>query len=92
MKGRDVAFFVSIQGVLLGAAFLLSSGESNVVAPVSQAPQAVEVQSWVNDNATAQAAARPMNMPSAVTLEHVGKTDPVAVALERARQQRSWVF
>ncbi|WP_373186084.1 hypothetical protein [Halopseudomonas sp.] len=92
MKARDVAFFVSIQGLLLGGAFLLSSGDTEIQNPTSQHRQATEIQSWIDNNATAQAAAKPMNMPGARRLEQVGQTDSVVVALERARHQRSWVF
>jgi len=91
MKGRDVAFFVSLQGVLLGAAFLLSSGEPDLQNTAAPVQQQVEVQSWINDRSAAQAVARQMNMPNPVALGQGDNSDSVA-ALQRARQQRSWVF
>ncbi|GGC87902.1 hypothetical protein [Halopseudomonas salina] len=92
MKGRDVAFFVSIQGMLLGAAFLLSTGEADINTSARQAPQQVEMRSWVDDNPSSRAVARQMNMRTTATIEKPGEPDAVAVALERASQQRSWVF
>ena len=91
MKGRDVALFVSLQGVLLGAAFVLSSGESNLQNTAAPLQQQVEVQSWINDRSAAQAVARQMNMPNPVALDQADNNDSVAM-LQRARQQRSWVF
>lgn len=92
MKGRDVAFFISLQGILLGSAFLLSSGESDTQNRPTTGQQQVEVQSWINDHGAAQAVARQMNMPNPVSLEQGNDSDSVAVALQRTRQQRSWVF
>lgn len=92
MKGRDVAFFVSIQGILLGAAFLLSTGETDSDSTVRQMPQQTEIRSWIDDNPTSQAVARQMNMRDPSSTEQSGASDAVAVALERASQQRSWVF
>lgn len=92
MKGRDVAFFVSIQGILLGAAFLLSTGETDMDPSARQAPQQTEIRSWIDDNPTSQAVARQMNMPNPGSADQSGVPDAVAVALERASQQRSWVF
>ena len=92
MKGRDVAFFVSIQGVLLGAAFLLSTGEADMDSSARQAPQQTEIRSWIDDNPTPQAVAQQMNMRDPRSTEQSGAPDAVAVALKRASQQRSWVF
>ena len=87
MKGRDVAFFVSLQGILLGAAFVLSSGEPDMQNNMPTGSQQVEIK----DQGAAQAVARQMNMPNPVSLEQGNDNDSL-VALQRARQQRSWVF
>jgi hypothetical protein len=92
MKGRDVAFFVSIQGVLLGAAFLLSTGEKVMDTTARQAPQQIEIRSWIDNNANSRALARQMNMPNTGIAQQPGAPDSIAVALERSGQQRSWVF
>lgn len=92
MKGRDVALFVSIQGVLLGAAFVLSSGETNFDARNSQNQNPVQVESWIDHETPVHAVAQPMSMPESSGFEPVGRVDSVPVALERAHQQRSWVF
>lgn len=91
MKGRDVAFFVSLQGILLGAAFVLSSGEPDMQSNMPTGSQQVEINSWIKDQGAAQAVARQMNMPNPVSLEQGNDNDSL-VALQRARQQRSWVF
>lgn len=93
MKGRDVALFVSIQGILLGAAFMLSTGEANLQNRASQVEKPVQMQSWTNASATApQPMARPMNMQNFDQFQQVGQVGSVAETLERARQQRRWVF
>lgn len=93
MKGRDVALFVSIQGILLGAAFMLSSGEANLQKHTSQVEKPVQTQSWTNASVAApQPVARPMNMQNFDQLQQVGQAGSVAETLERARQQRRWVF
>ncbi len=92
MKGRDVAFFMSIQGVLLGAAFLLSTGETDLDTTARQAPQQIEIRSWIDENANSRTLARQMNMPNTASIKDSGAPDSIAVALEQSGQQRSWVF
>ncbi len=91
MKSRDIALFVSIQGILLGAAFMLSSGGANLENHASQTKPA-QTQSWTHASQAGQPAARRMNLPDSDGFRQVGKADSVVDTLQRASQQRSWVF
>jgi hypothetical protein len=93
MKGQDVALFVSIQGILLGAAFLLSSGGVGMEGRTSQIDKPDQVQSWTNTSPTsAQSVARQMNMQAPDSFRQVGRADSVTDSRGLSSSQRRWVF
>tara|TARA_R110001599_G_scaffold299555_2_gene504589 strand:- start:196 stop:477 length:282 start_codon:yes stop_codon:yes gene_type:complete len=93
MKGRDIALFFSIQGVLLGAAFVLSSGQNGLQDRTTQVTKPAHVQRWIPSNSVpAQPIARQMTMQVPESFQQVGRDSSSADQQGLSSHQQRWVF
>jgi hypothetical protein len=93
MKGRDIALFVSIQGILLGAAFVLSSGQDGLQDRTTQLTKPAQIQrGTLTTPVPTQPIARQMTMQVLDSFQQVGRDSSSADHQGLPSHQRRWVF